>query len=79
MLPHQAAEAMVRQMEWRRALHERDLARGFGRVDMPTALARKFPHADCFVAVAIRVRIGEVVALSAHGARWPASTFMRGR
>jgi integrase len=33
-------------MEWRRALHEKDLARGLGRVEMPTALDKKFPGAD---------------------------------
>jgi integrase len=32
-------------LEWRRALHERDLARGVARVALPDALARKFPKA----------------------------------
>jgi integrase len=31
---------------WRKTLHEQDLQRGFGRVELPTALARKFPRAD---------------------------------
>jgi integron integrase len=46
MLPCAARGALERQMEWRKALHERDLARGQGRVEMPTALAKKFPGAD---------------------------------
>jgi integron integrase len=46
MLPISTRDGLVRIMEWRRALHERDLARSYGRVEMPTALARKFPGAD---------------------------------
>ena len=46
MLPKGAREGLRKQMDWRQALHEKDLARGQGRVDMPTALAKKFPHAD---------------------------------
>lgn len=37
---------LVMQIEWRRMLHEKDLKRGFGRVEMPTALAKKYPGAD---------------------------------
>lgn len=33
-------------MQWRGSLHEHDLKRGQGRVEMPTALAAKFPGAD---------------------------------
>lgn len=46
MLPNAAREGLRKQMEWRRALHEKDLARGRGRVEMPTALEKKFPGAD---------------------------------
>jgi integron integrase len=46
MLPATADDGLVRQMEWRKALHEKDLAGGLGRVEMPTALERKFPQAD---------------------------------
>jgi integron integrase len=46
MLPCKARPALQRQMEWRRAVHDRDVARGEGRVEMPEALARKFPHAE---------------------------------
>jgi integron integrase len=46
MLPTATRDGLLRIIDWRRALHERDLARGFGRVEMPTALARKFPKAD---------------------------------
>jgi integron integrase len=46
MLPQAAAEGLRVRLDWRRHLHQQDLSRGFGRVDMPTALARKFPNAD---------------------------------
>jgi len=46
MLPSSTYTSLERQMQWRRALHERDLVRGYGRVEMPSALARKFPGAD---------------------------------
>ena len=36
---------LERQREWRRGLHERDLARGVARVDLPDALERKYPRA----------------------------------
>jgi integron integrase len=46
MLPRGARDGLEKQIAWRAGLHEKDLARGFGRVDMPEALARKFPRAD---------------------------------
>lgn len=46
MLPHNAREQLQKQIEWRRGLHERDLAKGFGRVEMPDALATKLAGAD---------------------------------
>ena len=46
MLPVATRAGLSRQLDWRRALHERDLARGLGRVELPAALAVKFPHAD---------------------------------
>ena len=46
MLPTSARDGLQRQLQWRRTLHDRDLSRGLGRVEMPGALARKFPHAD---------------------------------
>ena len=46
MLPRAVQEPLGRQMEWRRALHEKDVGRGLGRVELPTALAKKFPGAD---------------------------------
>jgi integron integrase len=46
MLPEATREGLAQQMQWRRMLHEKDLKRGFGRVEMPTALAKKFPGAD---------------------------------
>jgi len=44
MLPRGVAESLRLRMQWRRELHAQDLARGFGRVEMPTALAAKFPR-----------------------------------
>jgi integron integrase len=46
MLPDATRELIANQIEWRRALHLKDIARGEGRVEMPTALKAKFPNAD---------------------------------
>jgi integron integrase len=45
MLPRSVRDDLARQLEWRRQLHERDLARGVARVDLPEALERKYPRA----------------------------------
>jgi integron integrase len=45
MLPVSLVESVRRQIEKRRLMHEEDLARGFGTVDLPGALARKYPKA----------------------------------
>jgi integron integrase len=45
MLPKSLKGELTRQLEWRRRLHERDLAAGYGRVALPDALARKYPRA----------------------------------
>ena len=45
MLPEQTIEPMRRQFEYAKALHERDLASGHGDVELPDALARKYPRA----------------------------------
>ncbi len=46
MLPTSAAEALKTHLATVKTLHLRDLADGFGRVQMPFALARKYPCAD---------------------------------
>jgi integron integrase len=46
MLPREAADPLRQRLSWRRDVHSQDLARGFGRVELPTALAVKFPRAD---------------------------------
>jgi len=46
MLPEPARNRLQAQLLWRKTLHERDLARGLGRVDMPSDLERKFPTAN---------------------------------
>jgi integron integrase len=45
MLPVSLVEALRRQIEKRRLVHEEDVAGGFGKVFLPTALARKYPAA----------------------------------
>jgi integron integrase len=45
MLPKSLRGDLERRLEWRRGLHEWDLAAGFGRVALPDALARKYPKA----------------------------------
>jgi integron integrase len=44
-LPESAKDALAKHLEIVRRLHEADLERGFGRVVLPFALARKFPRA----------------------------------
>jgi integron integrase len=45
MLPRSARAGVEAQLENRRLLHERDLARGVARVALPDALERKYPRA----------------------------------
>jgi integron integrase len=45
MLPASLEEPLHAQMERARALHERDLAEGYGAVFLPQALQRKYPRA----------------------------------
>ncbi len=45
MLPAPLVEPMKRQIDRVRALHERDLAAGYGTVELPDALGRKYPRA----------------------------------
>lgn len=45
MLPRSLAEALARQVERARSLHDADLNEGFGETWLPNALARKYPHA----------------------------------
>ena len=45
MLPSAGREALSEHLAGARRLHEADLARGFGRVALPCALDRKWPHA----------------------------------
>jgi integrase len=46
MLPAVARHPLLVQLERVRELQQRDVAEGFGRVYLPDALARKYPHAD---------------------------------
>jgi len=45
MLPGSAIEPLKVHLERARALHERDVAAGYGDVELPDALARKYPRA----------------------------------
>ena len=45
MLPAPLTEALKRQIAHAREVHERDLAAGCGAVELPDALARKYPGA----------------------------------
>ena len=45
MLPAAVKPALVEHLEAVKALHEKDLQEGFGRVHLPYALARKYPNA----------------------------------
>jgi integrase len=46
MLPQSLKPELRRHLSEVRVLHERDLGRGAGRVELPTALARKFPGGE---------------------------------
>jgi integron integrase len=47
ILPEQLVDPLHQQFAKARAIHETDLAEGFGRVYLPFALARKYPTAEC--------------------------------
>lgn len=46
VLPASLRDALLRQMDSVRVLHAADLAAGFGQVSLPSALAKKYPHAQ---------------------------------
>lgn len=45
-LPDCLVPDLKRQLDYARSLHEKDLARGHGAVQLPYALARKYPNAE---------------------------------
>ena len=45
-LPASIDQLLIEHLEMVRALHREDLQAGYGRVEMPAALARKYPNAD---------------------------------
>ena len=45
-LPQAAVPLLFEQLDTARTIHEDDVAQGFGRTLLPTALARKYPKAD---------------------------------
>ena len=45
LLPHSAKMDLARHLDMVRSQHQRDLARGAGWVELPTALGRKYPNA----------------------------------
>ncbi|HEU5011242.1 MAG TPA: integron integrase, partial [Roseiflexaceae bacterium] len=45
MLPNKLVDPLRRQLAQAKLLHDDDLAAGFGAVDLPYALARKYPNA----------------------------------
>lgn len=47
MLPEKLIEPLQYQLEAAHALHVQDLAEGFGCVELPFALGRKYPNACC--------------------------------
>lgn len=46
VLPNILIEPLQKQLETAKKLHEQDLRRGLGKVEMPFALARKYPNAQ---------------------------------
>lgn len=46
MLPKRLRDALIKQLSRVKELHDKDLSEGFGTVEMPYALARKYPNAE---------------------------------
>ncbi len=46
MLPTSLVHPLKEQIAHVRKLHERDVSQGYGSVELPFALARKYPNAD---------------------------------
>jgi integron integrase len=46
MLPNAVDEPLREQMAAAKAMHDHDLSKGWGAIQLPTALARKFPNAN---------------------------------
>lgn len=46
VMPTKLVEPLQKHLETVRKFHEQDLRRGFGKVEMPFALARKYPQAE---------------------------------
>jgi integrase len=46
ILPEKLVEPLRKQLAESKAIHERDLKIGLGRVEMPFALAKKYPNAE---------------------------------
>lgn len=46
ILPVMLVPALRRQIAWRKALHEQDMAEGAGYVELPGRLAQKYPNAN---------------------------------
>ena len=46
MLPASLVQSLKDQIGFVRKIHERDVAQGYGSVELPFALARKYPNAD---------------------------------
>jgi integrase len=45
MLPMKLVEPLKRQLDMAKLLHQQDLAEGYGAVELPNALVRKYPNA----------------------------------
>lgn len=46
MLPTSLETPLREHLAWRKSLHQQDIANGYGYVELPFALARKYPNAD---------------------------------
>ncbi|TAH51674.1 MAG: integron integrase [Chloroflexota bacterium] len=46
MLPTSLETLLREHLTWRKSLHQQDIANGYGYVELPFALARKYPNAD---------------------------------
>jgi len=61
MLPESVIEPLQEHLRRVRALHDADLVNGYGDVELPDAIARKYPRAPLRVGQEVRVSVAQAV------------------
>jgi len=66
MLPESVIEPLKAHLVRVKTLHDKDLADGFGDVELPDALSRKYPRAPLRMGLEIRLPLAQALRRSAH-------------